>query len=94
MKQIINGKLYDTDKAMLVASNRYWDGSNWQRHGRNTFLYKTKRGNFFLHHTTQWQGEREYIEAISEAEARDYYEQLPELEISFEEAFGVIAEEA
>ena len=94
MKQIINGKLYDTDKAMLVASNRYWDGSNWERSGRNTFLYKTAKGSFFLHYTTQWQGEREHIEAITEVKAMDYYEQLPEHELEYEEAFGVIAEEA
>jgi len=94
MKQILNGKLYDTDKAQQVASNRYWDGSNWERHGRNTFLYRTAKGNFFLHHTTQWQGEREHIDAISEEEAKDYYEQLTEHELDYAEAFGEEPEEA
>jgi len=36
MRQVVNGKVYDTEKARLVASDRYWDGSNWERHGRNT----------------------------------------------------------
>jgi len=94
MKQILNGKLYDTDKAQLVASNRFWDGSNWERHGRNTFLYRTAKGNFFLHHTTQWQGEREHIDAISEEEAKDYYEQLTEHKLDYAEAFGEEPEEA
>ncbi|MHB1255258.1 MAG: hypothetical protein ACYCXI_03430 [Dethiobacteraceae bacterium] len=94
MKAVISGKLYDTAKAELVASDRYWDGSNWERHGRNTMLYKTAKGAFFLHHTTQWQGERESIEPLSTDEAKEYFERLPEQEIDFAEAFGVEPEEA
>jgi predicted metallo-beta-lactamase superfamily hydrolase len=94
MKQIIDGKRYDTDKACLVASDRYWDGSNFERHGRNTMLYKTAKGAFFLHHTTQWQGERERIENITEEEAKGWYERLPEYELDFAEAFGEEPEEA
>jgi len=37
-KVVIGGKLYDTEKAQVVASDRYWDGSNWERHGRSTLL--------------------------------------------------------
>ena len=69
MEQIIDGKRYDTETATLVTSDYYWDGSNHDRHGRNTFLYKTSKGNFFLHDTTRWEGERNYLEAISEGEA-------------------------
>jgi len=94
MEQIIDGKKYSTETADLVTSDRYWDGSNFERSGRNTYLYKTKKGSYFLHHFTQWQGEREGIEAITEAEARQYYEQLPEHEMSFSEAFGEEPEEA
>ena len=57
MQQIVNGLNYDTEKADLVAHDRYFDGSNWERHGRNTYLYRTKAGRFFLHHTTLWQPE-------------------------------------
>lgn len=94
MKQVIGGKVYDTEKAKLVASDRYWDGSNYERHGRNTYLYKTARGNFFLHHTTQWQGERDSIEPVDIGEAKSYYEQLPEQELEYSDAFGVEPEEA
>jgi hypothetical protein len=94
MKQIINGKQYDTDKADLVASDRYWDGSNWERNGRNTYLYRTKRGNYFAHYTTCWQGERNSIAALTIEEAKDLFENLPEQEMTFEEAFGVAPEEA
>lgn len=89
MKAIINRKEYDTDKAALVASNRFWDGSNWERNGRNTYLYKTKNGNFFVMHTTCWQGERDTIQALSIEEAKDLYESLREQEMDFEIVFGV-----
>ncbi len=94
MKQVVDGKLYDTEKADLVASDRYWDGSNFERSGRNTYLYKTAKGNFFLHHTTQWQGERESIEPVSIEEAKEYFERLPEHELEYEAAFGEQPEEA
>jgi len=94
MQQIVNGLKYDTEKATLIASDRYWDGSNWERKGRNTYLYRTAKGNFFLHHTTLWQGERQSIEPISQSEAMSYYEQLPERATEYKEAFGVEPEEA
>jgi len=94
VKAVIDGRLYDTDKAKLVASDRYWDGSNWERHGRNTMLYKTVKGAFFLHRTTQWQGERESIEPLAADDAKEYYERLPEYEIEYAEAFGEEPEEA
>ena len=94
MKQIIDRKEYDTEKADLVASNRFWDGSNFERSGRNTYLYKTAKGNFFAHHTTQWQGERDTIEALTIEEAKDLYESLPEHDLDFEAAFGEKVAEA
>lgn len=94
MRQIIDGKRYDTDKAQEVASDRYWDGNNWERQGRNTYLFKTEKGNFFLHRTTLWQGEMDSIEAITKEEAKGWYEMLPEHEMEYEEAFGEPPEEA
>ena len=94
MEQIIEGKKYDTDTAKLVASDRYWDGSNFERGGRNTRLYKTPNNRFFLHYSTLWQGERDYLEAIGEHTARSYYEELPEHGLDYLEAFGEEPEEA
>jgi hypothetical protein len=93
MKQIIDGKLYDTDTATLLASNRYWDGHNFERQGRNTYLYKTSKGNFFLHNTTMWEGEHDTIEVIDESAAKEMYENLYEKEVEYQEAFGVEPEE-
>lgn len=94
MKQIIGGKEYNTETATLLASDRYWDGSNFERNGRNTYLYKTAKGNFFAHHTTQWQGERNTLEALTIDEAKALYEELHEHESEYEEAFGVKPEAA
>ena len=94
MEQIVDGLRYDTETATKVAHDRYFDGSNWERHGRNTYLYKTPNGRFFLHHTTLWQGERDRIEPVGLEEAKQYYEDLPEHEMSYAEAFGEEPEDA
>lgn len=87
MEQIKNGKIYDTKKADLIASDRYWDQSNFHRGGRNKYLYKTKKGNYFLHLETNWQGELDEIETITQQEAVQQYEQLQVKEVEFKEAF-------
>ena len=87
MKAIIGGVRYNTETAVELANDRYWDGSNFERHGRNTHLYRGKSGRYFAYHTTQWQGERCTIEALDEDQARELYENLPEHEVEFEEAF-------
>ena len=94
MKKIINGKVYNTETAIEIASDEYWDGSNRSRHGRNTYLYKTNKGNFFIFNKTNWQGELDSIEPISKEQSMDLFEQLEEHEIEYEEAFGVKPEEA
>jgi hypothetical protein len=94
MQRIINGMNYDTNTAEVVATDRYWDGSNWDRHGRTQTLYKTKKGNFFMFYETRWQGERDRLEALSVEEAKIQYEELPEQEMDYLEAFGVDPEKA
>jgi hypothetical protein len=87
MKAIIKGRRYDTETATQIASDRYFDGHNWERRGRNTYLYKTARGNYFVHYSTCWQGEHDRIEALSPEDAMQMYESLPEHEVEDEEAF-------
>jgi hypothetical protein len=94
MKKVINGKMYDTDKAELIATDRYWDGSNWERNGRNTYLYKTVRGNYFVYRTSNWQDERDNIEALTIDEAKELYESLTEIEMDYKDAFGIQPEDA
>lgn len=94
MSAIIGGKRYDTGTATLIAHDRYFDGSNWERRGRNTYLFKTPKGAYFVMHYTLWQGERSSIDVLDREEAMALYETLPEQEVSYFEAFGVEPEEA
>ena len=83
-----DGKRYDTNKATLIADDLYWDGNNFERRGRNQFLYRTEKGAYFMTTTTQWQGERDSLEVFSEAEAREAYETyLPEHYVEYADAF-------
>ena len=81
LKQVVDGKVYDTETAQVVASDEYWEGHNFERRGTNTHLYKTKKGAYFLGHSTQWQGDKDSIEVLSEEEAKEKYEHLPEHEM-------------
>jgi len=84
MKKVINGKVYDTDTAKLVA--RYTDarfGDDFNAVSEK--LYHTKKGNFFLYGRGYiepwgeigWDGNRyigSNIIALTEQEARDWIE--------------------
>jgi hypothetical protein len=95
MIEVIEGRRYNTETAALLAGNDYWDGSNWERSGRNTYLYRTPRGAYFVTHLTQWQGERDKLEPITLAEAQELFEALSEKRVTYEEAFpAVTVEEA
>jgi hypothetical protein len=86
--QIIERTRYDVTKTTLIASDAYWDGHNFERHGRNTFLYKTPKGRYFTVTLTQWQGERDHLEPVSLDEAISLYEgRLSEHEVEYAAAF-------
>jgi len=79
---------YSTKSSTLIAGDDYWDGHNFERSGRQTFLYQSiLGGSYFAVHLTQWTGERDHIEPLSQDEAATLYESLPERRLSFEEAF-------
>lgn len=86
--RIVDGKRYSTATATLLAHDAYWDGQNYERRGRNCFLYRTPRGRYFTVSLTMWEGERDSLEPVSEADARALYEgPLSEHEVSYEAAF-------
>jgi len=92
--KIINQKRYNTATATLIAGDDFWDGHNWERHGRNTFLYKTPNGAFFVVHLTHWQGEADSLEAVDLETAIELYENsLTEERINYSEAFPNISVE-
>ncbi len=94
MSAVIGGRRYTVNTSTEVASDVYWDGHNFTRDGRNTWLFRTRGGAFFRATRTMWQGERDSIRALTEDEARELYEMLPEHSLSYEEAFGIVVEEA
>lgn len=96
MTRIVNRKRYDTATATLIAGDDYWDGHNWERQGRNLFLYKTPKGAYFTTSRTQWQGEQDTLIPITLEEAIDLYEgQLTEQRLTYAETFpSVTIEEA
>lgn len=96
MTRIVGGRRYNVATAELLADDCYWDGSNFERHGRNTFLYRTPNGAYFTVRLTQWQGERDELLPCTEDEAVELYETaLPEHARSYESAFpGRAVEEA
>ena len=95
-ERIINRVRYSTANAELVASDAYWDGHNFERRGRNTFLYRTPKGNYFQVILTHWQGEQDTLTPLTEGEAIELYETtLTEHEIDYQAAFpGVTIEDA
>lgn len=69
--------LYHNDKCIGRVSYTdnldYWDGNNYTcgSTGRHLGVGKTRSGQFFLCHGTQWQGEKASAEIVTEAEAKE-----------------------
>jgi hypothetical protein len=89
--RVVNKTRHSVAQARLLASDEYWDGHNWERRGRNTFLYRGGNGNYFVVRLTQWEGERDTLEPISKDEAIELYESLQEHVAKFEDAFPGVA---
>jgi len=96
MTRIIARRRYSTATATLLADDAYWDGSNFERSGRNTFLYRTPNGNYFTVTLTQWQGERNRLDDCDIADAIALYEgPLHQHHVEYADAFpGVTVEDA
>lgn len=94
--KIVERKRYSVKTAALIAGDDYWDGNNWERHGRNKFLYRTPHGAYFTVTLTRWQGERDNLTPVGQDEAVELYEgPLTEHYESYTEAFpGVQVVEA
>ncbi|MEN4011928.1 MAG: hypothetical protein ROW48_07840 [Bellilinea sp.] len=95
-ERIIDQVRYRTKAATLLAGDDYWDGHNFERQGRNTFLYRTPNGRYFRVDLTQWQGEGDSLTPVSETEALNLFEnELTEQRVSYAEAFpGVVVKDA
>lgn len=86
--EVIDGLKYDTSEATLIADDAYYDGNSYERGGRNHFLYRTEDGRYFLVVLTQRQGERDYLQPITETAAKKLYiNELFERPVSYDAAF-------
>jgi hypothetical protein len=86
--RIVGRKRYSTKTATLIADDAFWDGHNFERNGRNTFLYRTPAGAYFTVTLTQWQGEQDSLTPISQDEAIRLYEyELSDQIESYADAF-------
>ena len=75
MCKVINGKRYDTEKSEMIAGDDWWDGHNHERGGTQCFLYRTKKGNFFFQHMSQWQNSAGiWLEPCSKDEAISFWQ--------------------
>ena len=70
-------RLFDGGRAVgmvtYTSNLDHWDGSNHTcgSTGRHLGIGKTKDGRFYLCHGTQWQGEQDHAEIVSEDEAKE-----------------------
>ena len=95
MTRIVKGVRYDTQRATCIAHDCFWDGHNHERHGRNTYLYRTAGGRYFRVDLTQWHDEQDTLAPLTQEEAIALYEGLTEHEVTHEVAFpGVQVVEA
>jgi hypothetical protein len=86
--RIVDRTRYSVATATLIAGDDYWDGHNFERRGRNTFLYRTPNGAYFTVTLSQWQGESDKLTPIDLDAALSLYEDsLTEHEVSYAEAF-------
>ncbi len=90
---VVAGKRYSTDTATLIAHDEYWNGHNCEQGGRNTFLFRTAKGNFFAQYQTLLQGEINKIAPLETNEALALYQSLHKKEVPFRVVFPCVKAE-
>lgn len=70
-----DGTVIDTDKAQQTWNeDTQWDGNNHISKATGSqwnhqTLYKSRKGRYYVEHTSQWQGSRPHVEWVSNEEA-------------------------
>jgi hypothetical protein len=90
MTWVVGGKRYRTYTATLIAHDEYWNGYNCEQGGRNTFLFRTPKGDFFAQRQTLLRGEVNRISPLDITEALALYQSLPKKEVPFGVAFPYV----
>ena len=77
-------RVFGIETGTLVACDAHWNSTNWERGDKFTFLYRSKRGKFFVLHDVQsWS-------IATEADAKKLYAELPEKLVPADKAFEPI----
>lgn len=85
---IVDHVEYSTKTATLIAHDAYLPGGSSERSGKNTFLYRTPHGAYFVVDVTIWPNEKDALTPVNSAEAiRLYRESLTEHIVDFKQAF-------
>jgi hypothetical protein len=77
MDVVVDGRLYNTQCAVLLADDAGPDGGMCERAGRNTFLFRDPSGIYYAEHRSAWGIDSDYVEPLSISLALQLYEQLP-----------------
>ena len=100
MRKVINGRVYNTETAEMIAKNGSFNGNFYDY---SEELYKTKKGNWFLygkggamskyavHEGNGWTSGGSSLLALSEDEAKKTLEDWNEVEV-IETHFGEMEE--
>jgi len=87
---VVADERYRTDTATLIAHDEYWNGYNCEQGGRNTFLFRTPKCNFFAQYQTLLPGEINRIVPLKTNEAISLYQSLHKKEVPFRVVFPCI----
>ena len=90
---VVAGKRYRTATATLIAHDEYWNGYNCEQGGRNTFLFRTPKGNFFAQYQTLSRVETGKIVPLGINEAMSLYHSLYKKEVPFRVVFPCVKAE-
>lgn len=92
MARRVDGHRCCTWTSTLIASDVYWDGKSFERHGRNRYLYRARDGTYFLVTLSNRLGETDTVRVVTLAEAVFLYNgRLRAHEIGSEIAFPAVA---
>jgi hypothetical protein len=87
MAIVVEGRIYNTLQATLLAEDASWEGHDLEHPGHRTYLFRSPRGDYFAEHRSAWHVEYDWLEPLSWLDAIRLYEELPVRKVDFEEAF-------
>ena len=67
------------DRCIVLSGDDWWDGHNYERSNRNTFVLRSAAGRYFIQRRTRWDGEKDgSLEEVHSEDALALYLAVPE----------------